>query len=177
MRHEAGDCCKFPPTFECLYCISVVADGEHRAWCMERAYSPVEEVMSTLTPMTVGNVLVLAWLLFAVDGGVGQRGIIHNPIRVHLLWQRMTLLRYVILVHPILVKTTLQPALHRVTMEMREWEARPGMIWACCAEAGRAGMSRVHVCLECTRSPFGSRAMIGLLMGRMLVMGATVVKK
>ena len=66
----------------------------------------------------------LARLLFADDGSVGQRVIIHNPVRVHLLPQRITLPRYVI-VHPILVKMTLQPALHRVTMEMREWEARP----------------------------------------------------
>jgi hypothetical protein len=51
-------------------------------------------------------------------------------------------------------------------MEMRECEARPGMIWACCAEAGRAGMSRAHVCVECKCMPFGSRAMMGLLVGR-----------
>jgi hypothetical protein len=114
---------------------------------------------------------MLAWFLFADDGSVGQRGIIHNPVWVHLLPQRITLPQYMI-VHPILVKTTLQPALHRVTTEMREWEARPGMIWACCTEAGRAEILRVHVCMECTRSPFGSRAMMGFLVGRMLVTGA-----
>jgi hypothetical protein len=124
--------------------------------------------------MTVGS--VLAWLLFADDGGVGQRGIIHYPVQVHLLPQRITLPLYVI-VHPILVKTTLQPALHRVTMEMREWEARPGMIWACHAEAGRAGILRVHMCVKCTCLPFRSRAMMGLLVGRMLVRGAAVVRK
>ena len=67
--------------------------------------------------------------------------------------------------------------LHRVTTKIREWEARPGMIWACCTDAGRAGISRVHVCVECTRSPLGSHAMMGLLVGRMLVMGAAVVRK
>ncbi len=118
----------------------------------------------------------LARLLFADDGGVEQRGIIHNPVRVHLLPQRITLPRYVI-VHPILVKMTLQPALHRVTTEIREWEARPEMIWACCADTGRAGISRVHVCVECTRMSLGSRAMMGLLVGRMLVMGAAFVRK
>ncbi len=61
----------------------------------------------------------MAGLTLVVDGSVGQRGIIHNPVRVHLLLQRMILLQYVIL-HPIWVKVTLQPALHRVTMEMRE---------------------------------------------------------
>ncbi len=69
----------------------------------------------------------LAWLLLVVNGGVGQRGIIHNPLRVHLLPHIMMLPRYMI-VHSILVKATLQPALHRVMTEMREWEARPGMM-------------------------------------------------
>ncbi len=78
------------------------------------------------------------------------------------------------IVHPILVKETLQPALHRVTTEMREWEARPGMMWVCHAEAGRAGMSSVLVCMECTRLPFGRWAMMGLLVGCMLVMGETL---
>jgi hypothetical protein len=81
-----------------------------------------------LAVMTVGS--GLAGLLLVVDCGVGQRGIIHNPVWVHLLPQRMILLQYVI-VHPILVKATLQPALHRFTMEMWEWEARLGMMWAC----------------------------------------------
>jgi hypothetical protein len=72
----------------------------------------------------------MAGLMLAADGGVGQRGIIHNPVQVHLLPQKMILPQYVI-VHPILVKATLQPALHRVTTEMREWEARPGIMWAC----------------------------------------------
>jgi hypothetical protein len=77
----------------------------------------VEEVVSTLAAMTVES--KLARLLFADDGSVGQRVIIHNPVQVHLLPQRFTLLRYMI-VHPILVKATLQPALHRVTTEIRK---------------------------------------------------------
>ncbi len=127
-----------------------------------------------LAAMTVGG--GMAGLMLVVDGRVGQRGIIHNPVRVHLLPQRMIFLQYMN-VHPILVKATLQPVLHRFTMEMREWEARPGMMWACCAEAGRAGMSSVHMCVECTRSPFGRRDMMGLLVGRMVVMGAAVMRK
>jgi hypothetical protein len=55
---------------------------------------------------------------------MGQRGIIHNPVQVHLLLQRMILSQYVI-VQPILMKATLQPALHRVTMEIRKWKERP----------------------------------------------------
>ncbi len=44
---------------------------------------------------------------------MGHRGIIHNPVQVHLLPQIITLPQYVIL-HLILVKTILQPAFHRV---------------------------------------------------------------
>jgi hypothetical protein len=124
--------------------------------------------------MTVGS--ELAWLLFADYGGVGQRGIIHSRVRVHLLPQRITLLQYMT-VHPILVKTASQPALHRVTTEMREWEARLGMIWAFCAEVGRAGILGVHMRVECTHLPFGSWAMMGFLIGHMLVMGAAVMRK
>jgi hypothetical protein len=88
----------------------------------------------------------------------------------------MILPQYMI-VHPILVKGTLQPVLHRAMMEMREWEVRPEIMWASQAKAGRAGMLRAHMCVECMRSPFGSRAMMGLLMGHMLVMGAAVARK
>jgi hypothetical protein len=118
----------------------------------------------------------MAVLMLAVDGSMGQRGIIHNPVQVQLLPQRMILPPYVI-VHPILVKATLHPVLHRITTEMREWEARPGMMWACHAKAGRAGMLSVHLCMEFTHSPFGRWVMMGLLVGHMLIMGAAVVRK
>jgi hypothetical protein len=42
-------------------------------------------------------------LILAVYGSMGQRGIIHNPVQIHLLLQRMILPWYLI-VHPILVK-------------------------------------------------------------------------
>jgi hypothetical protein len=35
----------------------------------------------------------------------------------------------------------------------------------------------VHVCVECTSSPLGRRAMMGLVIGTMLVAGALVVRK
>jgi hypothetical protein len=38
-------------------------------------------------------------------------------------------------------------------------------------------MSRVHVCVECMHSPLGSRAIMGLLVGCTLVMGAVVMRK
>jgi hypothetical protein len=104
-------------------CISVVAKGEQRAWWMYHAYSPAGEVVPTLVAMTVGG--RMAGLMLAVDGGVGWRGIIHNPVRVHLLLQRMIIPKSVIM-HPILVKATLQPLLQRVMTEMREWEQGRG---------------------------------------------------
>ena len=38
-------------------------------------------------------------------------------------------------------------------------------------------MLRVHVCVESTCAPFGRRAMIGIVVGRILVAGTSVVKK
>jgi hypothetical protein len=75
------------------------------------------------------------------------------------------------------MKATLQLALHRVAVEMREWETRLGMTWVWLAKAGRAEMLRVHVCMGCRRLPFGSLAMMGLLVGCMLVTGAAVMRK
>ncbi len=76
-----------------------------------------QQMASMLADMMVGG--GMAKLMLVNNGGVRQRGIIHNPVRVHLLPQRMILPQYVI-VHPILVKTKLQPTLHRVMMETRE---------------------------------------------------------
>ncbi len=44
---------------------------------------------------------------------------------------------------------------------------RPLMMWATCVLGGRVGRSRVHVCVECTCSPFGRQAMIGIMVGVM----------
>jgi len=81
------------------------------------------------------------------------------------------------MVQPILVKLTLHPALQRVTAEISECEARPGMIWAVRALVGRDGRSNVQVCVDWTRSPLGSRAVIGVMVGVMSRAGASVVKK
>jgi hypothetical protein len=51
------------------------------------------------------------------------------------------------------------------------------MMWARRAAAGSAGMSNVHVCVDVTRSPLGSRATMGLVVGVMLVAGAIDVRK
>ncbi len=79
--------------------------------------------------------------------------------------------------NPIFVKLMVQPALHIITTESSKWEARPGMMWADRASGGNNGMLSVHVCIECTRLPFGRRAMMGMVIGRMLVAGALVVRK
>ena len=81
------------------------------------------------------------------------------------------------MMHPILVKYTVHPALHSITMDRSECEARLGIMWAARALGGREGMSRVHMCMECTRAPFGRQAMMGVVVGRILVAGASVVRK
>jgi hypothetical protein len=81
------------------------------------------------------------------------------------------------MVHPVLVKCTVHPALHRVTTDRNECEARPGIMWEARALGGREGMLRVHVCVECTRAPFGRRATMGVVVGRILVAGVSVVRK
>ncbi len=81
------------------------------------------------------------------------------------------------MVHLILVKCTVHPVLHRVTMDRSECEARPGIMWAARALGEREAMSRVHVCVECTHAPFGRRAMMGVVVGRILATGASEVKK
>jgi hypothetical protein len=81
------------------------------------------------------------------------------------------------IVNPILVKWMVHPALHKLTMYRSECEARPGMMWVVQARGGNEGMSMVHVCVECTHSPLGRWAMMGLVVGTMLVAGASVVRK
>ena len=45
------------------------------------------------------------------------------------------------------------------------------------AAAGSMEISNVHVCVDVTRSPLGSRAVMGLVVGVMLVAGAVDVRK
>ncbi len=65
-----------------------------------------------------------------VVGAVGLHGvrrIIHSPICVHLWLHTMVWPQYMIM-HPIFVKVMVHPALHIITMERKECEARPGMM-------------------------------------------------
>jgi hypothetical protein len=111
-----------------------------------------------------------------VGGILGTRGIIHNPVRMRLLPHRIVRPRC-IMVHPILAKRTLHPALQSVITLTSECDANPGMMWARRAAAGNSGKSNVHVCVERTWSPLGMRATMILLAGCTLVMGAPVVRK
>ena len=71
----------------------------------------------------------------------------------------------------------MHPALHIVTTESNECDARPGMTWAAQAPAGRSGKLRVQVYVDCTLSSFDRRVMRGLVARTMFVAGASVVKK
>ena len=82
-----------------------------------------------------------------------------------------------VMVHPILVKSTSHPALHSVATLIRECDAKPGMMWARRAAAGRSGKSNVLVCVDCTCSPLGRCATIGFWEGWTLVTWALVVRK
>ena len=154
---------------------SVAAVGEQRAWWMNRLYSAAVEVALTLAAIAMGRSVVGA-LVGMFGDGVAARGIIQSSVRVHLLVHSTVRPRYEI-VHPNLPKVISHPALQSVMTEMREWDAKLGMMWARRVAAGSAGMPNVHVCIDVMRSPFGSRATIGLVIGVMLVAGANDVRK
>ncbi len=67
----------------------------------------------------------------------------------------------------ILMKVTVQPALHMVTTERRECNASPGMMCAAQVPGGRLGRLRVQVWVDCAFT----------VAGMMLAAGALVVKK
>ena len=81
------------------------------------------------------------------------------------------------MVRLIFVKVTVHPALHIVTMQSNKCNAWPGKTLDAWAPAGRSGKSKVQVCVVCTLSPFGRRAMRGTAARTMFVAGALVVKK
>ncbi len=77
----------------------------------------------------------------------------------------------------ILVKVTVQPALHMVTTERRECNASPGMMCTAQVPGGSLGRLMVQVWVDCTLSPLGRWAMRGTVAGLMLEAGALVVRK
>ena len=103
-------------------------------------------------------------------------GIIHSPVVVHFLPHTICLPRYVML-HPIIVNSTVQPASQSLVTDRSECDASPGMMCPCRAGLGRCGMSRLHVCVDVTRSPFGICTTIGVVAGMMSMTGALVMRK
>ena len=159
-RQETGECCQL---FAALKCRSnVVVGGEQRAWWINSVYSAAVEVASALAAIAVGG--CPAGMSEGAVVAVAASGTNHSPVQVHLSAHR-TMRPRCEMVHPILVNTISQPALHSVTTEMREWDAKLGMMWAWRAAAGSAGMSNVQVCVDLTRSPLGRRAMMGVVVG------------
>jgi hypothetical protein len=152
--------------------MSVGVGGEHSAWWIKCAWLPAVEVATMLAAMAVWGSAVVS---VVVGGILGTRGIIHNPVCMHLLPHRIVRPQWV-MVHPILVKRALHPALQSVTTLTDECNANPGMMWARCAAAGSLGKSNVHLCVDCTWSQLGRCTMMGLLAGCTLVMGVPVVR-
>ncbi len=76
-----------------------------------------------------------------------------------------------------MVKVTKHLALHMVTTESKECDARLGITWATRAPSGRSGRSRLQVGVDCTLSPLGRWTMRDTPARRMLVAGALVVRK
>jgi hypothetical protein len=148
-----------------------VVGGEQCGWWRKRALLLAVEVAVTLVAMVMGGRLLVGSI---VSGSMGWRGIIHNPVRMHLLPHRIMRPQYLIK-HPIFMNSTSHPALHSMTMLMRECEANLGMM--CARVVGRSGKSSVHVCVDCTRAPLGKCATMGLMARRTLLMGALVVRK
>jgi hypothetical protein len=60
---------------------SVGLGGEHNAWWIKRPWSPAMEVAATLAAMAVWGTAVVSAV---VSGILGTRGIIHNPVQLHL---------------------------------------------------------------------------------------------
>jgi hypothetical protein len=108
-------------------CSNVAAGGEQRAWWTNRAYSAAVDVASTLVAIAMGGLLVGVMVGGNAGESVEASGIIHRPVRVHLLAHSTVRLRYE-MVHPILVKAISQPELQSTTTNMREWDAKLGMM-------------------------------------------------
>jgi hypothetical protein len=79
--------------------------------------------------MFVANSMEIGLVVGMVVGGVvfSAEGIIRRPVRVHL-WEQMIVLPRYTIVQPILEEVMVHPALHFVTTDRREWEARSGIM-------------------------------------------------
>ncbi len=130
---------------------------------------------STLMATAMADGLMVGVEVGAVDVS-GVSSTIQSPVHWHLCPLTIVFPRYMIVL-PIFVKVMVQPTLHIVMTESSEWEARPGMMWADHAPGGNDGMLSVHMCVECMHLSFGRRAMMGMVVDKMLVSGALVIRK
>ena len=105
--------------------------GDPNDWWWYFASSSLLVVLSVVTMLLA----ICVWVgRFGLDSGrsafgTGEgcsRDTIHSPVLVHFFPFMIVLPRY-LTATPIFVKVILHPALHSVTTEMRECEARPGM--------------------------------------------------
>ncbi len=121
---------------------SVGVGGEHSAWCLKCAWSPAMEMAAKLATMAMRDNAVVGRVL---GGLLVCRGIIHNPVCMHLLLHIIVQPQCTI-VHPIFVKRTLHPALQSVTTLTRECSAKPGMMWTrCTVEIQCASVRGLHL--------------------------------
>ena len=139
--------------------------GEHNIWCRYFANSGCDVVECTFAVDSCAHPACSRWLSTSSGGFVGMielsavvslTGTIHKPVLVHLL-PVSTILPLYLTMQPILLKVTSQPALHSLTTDSRECDAKPGMMWPSRAFVGNLGRSRLHVCVEVTCPPSGSR--------------------
>ena len=121
-------------------CSSIAGGGDPSDWCIKLMYS-------------LGLDESRVWVMFdmtCVVGGIGVgvsvclsadplSGIIYRPVLVHLCPQIMVR-PLCLMVHPSFVNVISHPALQRLTTEMRECDARFGMMCAWRALSGRCGI-------------------------------------
>ena len=137
---------------------------EHNIWWRYLANSGCDVVGCTFAAASCAHPACSRWLSTSSRGFVGVlvgfvvvslTGTIHKPVLVHLL-PVSTILPLYLTMQPILLKVTSQPALHSLTTDSRECDAKPGMMWPSRAFVGNLGRSRLHVCIEVTCPPSGS---------------------
>ena len=67
--------------------------------------------------------------------------------------------------HLFLEKVTSQSWSQNLAMDMSEWDARSGRMWASLEAVGSCGRSRAHVWVDCMLLPSGSCTLMGVVVG------------
>jgi len=114
--------------------------------------------------------VVLFGLAFA-DGGIIQMPAVAICLPQTIVFSRC------VMVQPIMVNSTVQPALQSLVTDSNKCDASPDMMWSCRAFCGRCGISRLHVCVDVTISPFGICTIKEFNASRMSMTGASVTRK